>query len=330
MEPKAKRYKMEAKGPGVLFVHDLFQAIINFLPIKDIRVLSTTSKYIHKEAMKHLYKKTKLMGHAANLFKTFRLETLALTTVADRLSRDMWWSMDRFAILIISSSRKRTRVIGKFVETAHITKSDYMILELPYMKNWKGEKYVNLREWELLLHKGHVIGIDNISVILQKAIARGDDIFYLYFPMWLQKRDENKLEWNNTLMEMIPAKSPAPNYAFEGFRIVTKYHHIHHYFYMYLTDPPVASTRGPLTRKSLMAAERHRDKEYSQLWKELVEHKRKKSDFSTPQPGFPSLMLSQPRAFYCNPEAIILKHDPIPLHAYFHGFYATTSIINAE
>ncbi len=316
-EFKSKRPKVAVCLASLLAMKDIRHSILDWFSLQETRKLKHVSKAVKRGVLPYLYSKTKKLGIAANVFHYFSNPSYAVSfTPAQKPATTRSWSADRFVIMIISPEKKLTRVIGKFRE-ARVSKRDYMIISLPF-DNRSPDAYVDLPRWEKYLKTGNVVGVANISVILQKAISRGDDIFYLYFPRWLQiYTPDLTRELSSELYE------PDPDFSIVSFRL--GYHYlVYHYFDIFLLEPPKSNFPGALARNI---------KHTGSLvdWEtEIKGNMRKRTTFGKPQRGFPTLSIASSQVFNARFElGSCTEGDSIPLRNKFAGFYVTGVIVNA-
>ena len=172
--------------------------IYGYLDIKSLRVLRAVSKEANKLVLPYLYKFTKYLGRTANIFQikhpviTFfssRVDRFILTPKPSSLFSV---KLSEFLILILSPYLSKVKVIGRFLQDEP---EFFSVITMAYL-NTDPASYVDLKHWQQLL-PGNKVDQNIISSILQKSIARGDNIYHLYFPKWLRVP-----RWYNNIVEM--------------------------------------------------------------------------------------------------------------------------------
>jgi len=208
---KAKRRKtdgkVEAKRPAgsferLLSSKDHREILVTWLDSIDLFRLTILSTKIRKAVLYLLCRRTKLLGMEANFFLKGAISDVKLWGAEkDKADPDLEVTFEqdyyaitplRSTIMIISNEKKKVRIIGRFQMMV-----DFVIFDLAYHKNFRPSDYVNFDKWKNAQKDAKVIGLYNISGILQKAIARGEKIYYQHFPEWMKLKNQ-ETSWRDS------------------------------------------------------------------------------------------------------------------------------------
>lgn len=302
-ENKLER-KSPAKGKDCLshfmkinFFRDL---LVPFFSLRDLMRIRTLSKSLGRNVAPIIHKRSKQIGIEANCYKEFKKKDVLVFGVQPDAS---YIGIDpmRTTILIISAEKKRTRIIGRFSEMKNL-----VIFDIPYSKNKQPFEYIDFKIWRTQKTLQHEIGIPNVSIILQRSIVRGDDVYYQHFPHWLE--DEGEGEDDNLRK------------IFNIFKIKLKWF----FMYLYIRPCQQRSAYGPIGRGRFI-----HDGDVKDDVKTLINtFMRKPVQFAPRHHGF---SIFPNRVKKINEVDVVPMEDSgfVNLYINFLGYFATKGLVNA-
>lgn len=158
-----------------------------FAGVKDMFNVSYTNKSLRRLALKVLAHRFKRDGQSANPWATsYTMHAYVYYPIS--VMRNDHYSPHRTLIIIRSGEKRAVFVIGLFTSTFHehldLDFSDPLCLEFPL-----STPNCCLLDTMFLasnLKKGRRLKPSDISLLLAKSMARGDNIYYAYYAPWLE------------------------------------------------------------------------------------------------------------------------------------------------
>lgn len=280
--------------------------LIPFFTLRDLMKIRTLSKSLGRSVAPIIHKRSKQIGIEANCYKEFKKKDVLVFGVQPEA-----YSLDidpmRTTILIISAEKKRTRIIGRFK-----TMNNLVIFDIPYSKEKQPFEYVDFKIWRTQRTLEHEIGIPNVSIILERSIVRGDDVYYQHFPEWLQEE--------GAYYDFPDSSLDNCRKIFNVFKIKMKW------FFMYLFIRPCNQTSayGPLGRGRF----RH-DTEVKEDVKTLINaFMRKPVQFAPRHHGF-SIFPNRVKKIHEVDVVPMEDSGYVDLYINFLGYFATKGLVNA-